>query len=535
MLSSGMLSGGLLIGGHPTPRLAREIVSRPVSVSDTGDFATTAPTYTQYPTPLWCVAAVANIVHVSTHTLAAQRVQRLGLRRLEDDTLPAHAVTVARTCGARFTLANTATSALPDLFTLALYAGNDTLAQTILTTLVTHAGTPNATAARLLWGIQTYLAVPPARVAAAEAAAAHLDALGPAVWKVQANAHLALIERANAYTDLTLLQRELRKLATVTQGHLEESSALTTGFAPLWTAYKALMRVTWLLAPDSTAAVAEQLTTAFRPPGVQQMFKAWCHMRLHYCAPPLTATPIEQIPAAQLTTAVLASQGIRLPDPAPAPPLTADFWFPVPHRGPPTGTHDTAGDTLHLAPGHVSLIYHWSTGNWTTHAGACARFNLCNDDVLFLKALTARYGTDVSLTMLVDADSLTALSVPDTARAVAASYQWFFQTYLGLPANVAVRMRTLTKVLPEPDGRLFFGETRYHDAYLTHAVTLLNPQRQIVLALGGDALNLGDKNAATLALVVERLLHPGSSHTRVHEHSQSLGSQQTARPTEARP
>jgi hypothetical protein len=43
---------------------------------------------------------------------------------------------------------------------------------------------------------------------------------------------------------------------------------------------------------------------------------------------------------------------------------------------------------------------------------------------------------------------------------------------------------------------------------MSRAVTLLNSQRQIVLAMGGGALSLGDTDAGAVAVVLERMLHP---------------------------
>lgn len=547
MLSSGMLASGMLangplasrlsIDGHPTPSPVRETVSHPTSVSDTGDFATATPTYAQYSTPLWCVAAVTNMLAASRGTLAAQTVQHLGLRWVEDDTMPAAAAAVARTCSARFTLANTAKPNLPDLFQLALYAGNDTLAQSVLTTLAAQAAAPKDKAAQWMWGIETYLAVHPGRVAAAEAAAAQLDALGSDFWLLQTQAHYAIIKRANTYLNRPLLLQELAKLKVVAQGHMDDLTPglLNEGF-PLWEAYLALLRVTWLVAPDSMTMSAQQLQTAFTPPGIQRSLKVFCNLPFHYCAPPLVVTPMEQIPVAQLATAVLATQRLLVPNPDPAPPLKADFWFPPPQsggqRGTQRGTHGVAGDTLQPAAGTFSVIYHWSTNQ-----RSCSQFNLCDGDMLFVKGLVERYGKDVSVTMLVDADSLTTLSVPEPPQAVAQSYQWFFQTYLGLPVSVAVRTRTLAKRLPAPDGRMFFGETRYRDPYSQHTVTLVNPQQQIFLAVGGadDGVGIGDVSAGRLALVLGRALHlaPQQAPQQASQHVPQHVPQQDVHPAEA--
>jgi hypothetical protein len=479
------------------------------------------------------VAAVTNMLADSRGSLVAQTVQHLGLRSVADDTLPAAAAAVARACSARFTLANTAKPNLPDLFKLALYAGHDTLAQSVLTTLVAQAATPKDKATQWMWGVETYLAAQPGRVAAASAAAAQLDALGADFWLLQTQAHDAIIQRANTYLNRALLQRELSKLATVAQGHMDDLTPglLNEGF-PLWQAYLALLRVTWLVAPDSMTAAAQQLQTAFTPPGIQRSLQVFCHLPFHYCAPPLTVTPMEQIPVEQLTTAVLATQRLLVPTPEPAPPLHADFWFPPPQSGGQRGTHGVAGDTLQPAAGTFSVIYHWSTNR-----RSCSQFNLCDGNMLFVKGLVARYGTAVSVTMLVDADSVTALSVPATPQAVAQSYQWFFQTYLGLPVRVAVRTRTLAKQLPAPDGRMFFGETRYRDPYSQHTVTLVNPQQQIFLTVGGadDGVGIGDESAGRLALVLGRALHlaPQQAPQQAPHQASQHGPQQDVRSAEA--
>jgi hypothetical protein len=125
--------------------------------------------------------------------------------------------------------------------------------------------------------------------------------------------------------------------------------------------------------------------------------------------------------------------------------------------------------------------------------------------MLLLKTLLSHSGEGIAVTMLVDADPRTVLFVPDTPRAVAQSYQWYFQQYLGLPVTVAVRMRELDDQFPAPDGRKLYRETPYTDLYSAHGITVIDRHQQAVLEFGDwrrGFRGLGSDNAKVLAKVV---------------------------------
>ena len=465
------------------PGLASHWRPVPPLAVDTGDFAAMPPTYVRYTTPLWCLAAANIAKHMAQRPLMVQTARITGILRLADDTLPASVATVARTCGARFTLANTANDDVPALFDLALLSHDEPTATTILTALVARAETPTAKAQQLLWGINEYLAASPARIEAAEATAIRLDAIPAVPWQLQVEARSALLRMTSRYGDRADMQTVLEQLVAITRAHIANASAdQSDGIEALVRGYGELLKSTWLATPDSAAVIAQQMQALFSPPAVHRSLAQFCTQQAatqsaYKCQAPVGTTPMDRIPLPQLITAVLNMNNMFLASatPTPAPPLRADFLFPAPV----TGTHTTADTTVPTA-GRVTVLFHARS-----EGGGCAdNESMCGlDDMLQLKTLLTRYRSDMAATVLVDAMPTTPLDVSATPSEVAQGYRWYFQQYLGLPVTVAVRMRQLVQQLPAPDGRIAYGDPAYTDSYgPNQGVTVINQQQQIVYA-----------------------------------------------------
>jgi hypothetical protein len=478
------------IAGHPVPLALGEAFgagyARTVSVArvtpdtgittDTGDFAPSRE-YLRYTRPLACITAAVDARAFAQRRHATQIQVDAGFLRPDEDTLPAAVVAVARTCGARFTPGTTAPADLPDLFTLALWEANDTLAQTVLTALLAQAGTPKARGERLVWAVQQYLGMPsgelpqrsqnmpPAKVAAAEAVAQHVDALGDAAWALKLQAHAVLLAFGRAYSVWPLVARQGAHVIALTRNHLTQP-----GLDSLWTAYQALLEVAWLEQPDFVSGVAARLRAEFSRPEVQWALLNACQAPTGNSRLPCVtleqyresnasgaiAIPITDSTSLAMLTAAMV--GDHRHAPRALPPLRADYWFPAPKGG-------VAGDSLHPAvPGRVTLIYHVSDGGGGS--GRSCRQG-CPPITNQLEALLARYPDQLAVTVVIDAAAgFTALEVPATSAAMAQSYQWLFQQYLKLPVAVAVRVKPVMAQLPPPDGRIrYAGETPYNDFY----------------------------------------------------------------------
>jgi hypothetical protein len=264
----------------------------------------------------------------------------------------------------------------------------------------------------------------------------------------------------------------------------------------LWDTQLTLLRATWITAPDSVTTVARRLRTMFLAPPVQPAVARTCAWSKgsNYCA--LTDT----LSLEQLVTLALAQRYVH-PTPTPVPPLRADFWFSVVSATSPETTYDTTQP----ASGRLSLIYHWRT--------SCVQSRtMCGDDMLLLKTLAARYGDTVAVTIVVDADpTTTVLRTPATPTAIARSYQWYIQRYLGLPANVAVRLRTVAGQHPAPDNRLIYGEAPYADVYSAHLALLIDRQRQSVLELRGRPGGLSRSDRRELEVMLAHMTSPGAA------------------------
>lgn len=442
--------------------------------TDTGDLAHTPPIYTRFPEPLACIGAMEWMLRSLTGgTLEAQAQQdtRLGLARPEDDTLPTAALATAQACGGRFTLANTPSAQWRDLFVLSLLEGKDTLAKTVLTKLLAEAGSSaSARGDLLLWATERYLAVKPARLAAAEAVVAQLDAMGQgsAVWAQQQSAHDAMFKFALLYSSWPLMERYGAAWIAFARDRL---AGPQPGVTLLVSIYRQLLEGAFVEAPDSVSAVANRLRTEFSTPVAQQILTTACSKGGGVIGPEICHLGLNgSTPIAQILSATLPGY-MRIASPAPR--LHADFWFPPPGSSP--------GDTIRPVQGPMSIIYRWVGTEREPGAGCEEMFENCRNQTNVLKGLLDRYGPRLAGTVVVDASGFTVLHVPASPAEVAQSYRWYFQQFLKLPVAVAVRMRPVAERRPPPDGRIVYSDTTsYRDVYSRNLVVIVGRRKQIL-------------------------------------------------------
>jgi hypothetical protein len=333
--------------------------------TDTGDFAPGHHDFTRYTDLRWCLVAATDTRYILRRTLKAQDNLDLVHGTPERDTLPSGVILVARNCIAHFTVAGTAIKDLPLLFDLALMAGKDSIAHSVLARLVNAAPTVEDKRQVLMNYIGHYLKAEPARVGTVDSLVAQKDKLGQP----------GLPQRVPTYT------------------------------------YK-------------------DLTSTDVP-------------RLHQTAPP----------------------------------VRADFWFPAPGR-----------DTIQPAPGIVSVILKPYLGDCLRRQGYCG-----GEYFERVRRLVERYRSDgMSITMVINAPGYKVIGNPASADSVAQSYRWFLQDYLKWQVNVAVRSEAVMFKLPAPDGRIFYGRTKYRDLYDSSSVVMTDRTGKVIYSVeaAGSGLNL---------------------------------------------
>lgn len=224
--------------------LSAQTIAPPVS-ADTEILTVGHSDFTRYDTPGWCQAAGGWTANVLRGTLEAAAV--LDTVRPWQDTVGVMGVAaVTRTCGARFTAANTDAALLPNLFDLALQEHADSLAAAAVARFAqSHRD--------IQWTqvVRGYLEGRPPRLAAAEALVAQLDAhesLAPLAQRVQAHGQLLAMWAARG--DSARSRSEAEQLIRLGQTLPDTTRArfLRSG-EPLWHAYTVLTTLAFLAHP----------------------------------------------------------------------------------------------------------------------------------------------------------------------------------------------------------------------------------------------------------------------------------------------
>lgn len=420
--------------------------------TDTGAFAPGRHDFTHYTLPTFCRSAAINARYEARRTIA---MLTLADTQVVDTVGLGAAARVARACGARFTLANTPTWARSDLFDLAVYEQNDSLAQTIL------ADHPE------MWegGMQQFLHF--GRLSAARALLAQADAKGPAMRSLQLALHAqwrVLYQNQDtawgrlAHEDTVLIQRGLQ--------HKKGDP----GYGYVLEGYRDLMRhaLRYDTAAMSALALAGKrdlgkFSLSDQPPDLNAMAgQVGSQIGIH-----ITKSSYDyQRDRGDWETFSLDTMISRL---APswyahlryggqhASRLGAEFWWPQP------GT--AAGAPVIPVPGKVNLI---CGGGVPTNAEPDV-FNghqmlSAYRQAEYLKQWLAEYGkAGLAVTIVRPADGAPYIwyrpdryadyiTVTDSADE-AQFWRWYDQVYHQLPVAEAVNVVHATHRLPPQDGR----------------------------------------------------------------------------------
>ena len=353
-------------------------------------------------------------------------------------------VAVARTCGARFTIANTPDWQLPSLFQLAVLAQADSLAQAIVAARVARAPTP---AAKLqLWreALEIELEAQPPRRAAAQAMIAKLDQQLAGDMPAQIALHQELLVHDAEGQDTAGVRREAERMIALVD---TQSVVHASDYGLLREAYRELYTLTFFEHPDSMAVLEAReratLTRLMTPALHLEILHQWGHKT--------DDMTVQQVLALQLKDLV-PTWITRLPTPQ-TPPLRihGDYWFPAPGQ--------PARDTVRPVRGKVNLVCVGGFPDLTTHYDDRngGRF------ALGLRRWLAHYGPQGAIVTMVaivsDSTGNTLGEFAPTAAQAAQFWRWYYQDYEQLPVAVAVQVRPQGWVTM-PDGRrLWEGRT----------------------------------------------------------------------------
>jgi hypothetical protein len=466
--------------GHDN--VSQDSVSLATITTDTGDLAPGNTEFSRFTAPGMCVGAVHMMRDVARRSIAQQVQQVLHDTIMVGDTLPPAAVAVARRCMARFHVPTIPAATLPDLFTLALQAGADSVAQAVVARQLTVAADVAAKTDVLQAAVDGYLTAQPTRWAAATAAVAQIDASTVTADK-KLLAHHALLSYAVRHWDVPLITTEAARLIAI--GHSAPLAEVQYAWEPILWAYAALGSVAYVEAPDSVMAVmARAKADLGRYPPADACPSG------HTLSSLIMLTHFKEIPVDKVRDVLLPFNARQYAG-KPLPPVTASYWYPKPpDRWPP-------------GKGRVSLVVY---GGY--EMGRCARSDegLLNGSLstnygcrilyTWLPVWAQRYGEQLDMTLISPEEGTAARSVTLSPAAEADSVRWFYQEYLQLPVRIGV-VRTALRQLPGVDGRVqrrdttTYGNLHHASKWETHSsgdevVVLYNAE--------GTLVYVGDRN-----------------------------------------
>jgi hypothetical protein len=362
------------------------------------------PDFTRYTAPAMCVAA-AERVRDSTWSWGAAERDTFPLDPQE--ALPGPVAETARRCAVRFRGDDATPSELPALMQLALFAGDDSLAQRMLDRHIEMLRQRPVVerAAVLYTALESDLAAHPIRLAAAERTTAALDQLGPSAWHERLFAHDALYQYSLSVLDTVGVRRE----GTVWIADLRASHSPLAGseLAQVHIAERA-SSARFVAALRDSSAVA---INAIRRNSIATMF------------------------GTQLADRLLGAVG------HPAPPLNNDYSFETPKP-----SHDASARRLDL------LVY-------VDHR---CRLADCAPDFAVLRRLQQRY--QIPTTLVARTYGFFRERPPVGPTEEAAAMRDYFLGFLALPASLRATTTPFTR-LPDPDRRRIDGEITAYAVY----------------------------------------------------------------------
>jgi len=439
--------------------------------TDTGPLAPGHATFARYVAPGACVAAARAVRDVQRRTVEAQlRALRDSLLTVEDthasavavgpgtfsaqhafafDTLPTRAVSVARACGARFTLASVDASEFRDFFDLALLERNDALAHDVLERRIALASSAAARDSVMLIAIAAYLSAQPAHVAAADTVRMRVDTgAASGLSRLAAlRANMLLLQFAFAGFDRPRVQQLATRILAI--GHGNDTTQQYSAPWIVLMAYKALMQVMAVEHADSLTALAQRVQ--------RDLMKIPVHPR--DWPVDFGATSPEVIVAELLDRTPRAVAGLGQPIDT----LSTPYLFAA------------SGPT--------------SSPNALTAYVLMSGFGPYPQDARLYEQMRhwhELYGSRLVITVVVRTQGFWLMdrptSGPQTAAEEAERIRTTFQDYLKLPANVAVLASSTQR---RPDGGLVTTPAPFISKYqVGYQSVLLADERRRLLYLG---------------------------------------------------
>lgn len=405
--------------------------------TDTGALAPGHKTFTRYETPGMCLAGAWNARDIAQRAINTRMWRMLdSLHAIEDpsargdsgritrDTLPTAAITVARTCGARFSVNTVPTGQLLDYLQLALVAQNDTLARNIVTRWLDQARTPAARDSAWQLGLGAYLAAKPARIAASEALVAQLDTSSRDAMASRMSGHGIILRFAAGRFDRALMRREAVRILTISET-LDDVALKAARVSIPWDheALARLLEIAYVDTPDSLTAIATRWKPLLSRPVSDVEHRA---------------SDIAAMTPSALATFLLSFSHLPLGQPNEA----FDFPQAAYSYAAPNASSDTTGRvTLRVVTSTDlgnDLVYGWEWTELYSH----------------IKQWHERYGNRLSIVIVCQAggywgtgtDGTGPMSFQQESRRARA----LFQEYLKLPVQVAV---FVGEIKVQPDGR----------------------------------------------------------------------------------
>jgi hypothetical protein len=402
--------------------------------TDTGAFSPGNKNFSRY-TPWMCVAAVhqeQQVIHRSLSDL--NHYEWLQVFAPERDTIAMAARTIAQKCERRFLLSKSPSTDLPALFTLALMAGHDSLARTVLLRQLAEAKDSAQRQKVLADAVDGYVKAEPARLADATWAADKADSFALAEHANSLPVHLPLLYSASLAFDQPRLRAEARRILAL--GKQLDFHAIRYEDVPLIMAWMEVCKVAFVEHPDSVLALVQQAKTDLSrfplgptfPPGI-----TWT---------PWQAFDFAHASIPRVRNFMLPFNPDRYQGPNAFPAIDAQYWFPsAPKLWPPHGAVTLVLYDFGCVRGPV-VEPRFGPQN------VCALFNST------IPEWQAKYGSQFELTVVeVTAGHVLRGNVLTSAQE-ADSIAWYYRTYKKDSATrVAVVRGAQMEIVPSPDGR----------------------------------------------------------------------------------
>ena len=435
---------------------------RAITIPDTGGFALGRHTFERYTTPGQCRAAafdarntfMRDVAHVEQELFSYYDTAGLGA-----------AAEVARQCGARFTLATVPKSQWGDLFLLALYEQNDTLAHAILAQQLRQGPSfqsvdqVNLNAfgfGILLAGLEADIRegtlmqlLAFGRYAAAKALLTEVDTKEPDALKERCRLHHQFVEFLRMmHTDSAQMVHEDSVLIQL--GTAPGAQAFGYGFT--LNAYQDLLRVA---VQGDTSKLAALMQNAKRQLGAFTQNQQ--RVYLSFVFTDWQTSEWSEAQKKLLLPVWYRWQQVHGAH-RQAPRVQADFWFPA--------LGHTAHDTLIPMPGKINLICGGGRPTeYRTKNGENIRDEMTTayDQMVHIKRWLAQYGSAGLTVTFVRAaiggpwiyqdDRVTRDVFVNDSVHEAEFWHWYDQEYHQLPVTEGVVVIHTTARLPAPDGR----------------------------------------------------------------------------------